>query len=276
MAEAVVDSQTSPQVRFGQELRRSRRAKRWSQIEAARRLGYSGAHISYVENGKRSPTRPLAVKADEVFGSGQRFYELWRRFSRAALLEGFAEFVDAEARCRRLRTVGLIIVPGLLQTPAYARALAQAAVRRGAITPAEADERTDYLALRQEILNQKNPPTLHAVIEEGVLMRPVGGPQVMAEQLRHLEGLAERPNITMQIAPFSMGENLSFTLPVVLLNLPDHTVVGYAESTARGHLERSRATVAGWESDYDQLLVEALPKAASQEMIRMARKEFPS
>ncbi|MFJ9444468.1 helix-turn-helix transcriptional regulator [Kitasatospora sp. NPDC101235] len=276
MIEAVVDTQASPQIRFGQELRRSRRARRWSQTETAKRLGYSGAHISYVENGKRSPTRPLAVKADEVFGSGQRFFELWRRFSRAALLEGFAEFADAEARCRRLRTVGLIIVPGLLQTPAYARALAQAAVRRGAITPAEADERTDYLALRQEILDQKNPPTLHAVIEEGVLLRPVGGPQVMAEQLRHLAGLAERPNITVQIAPFSMGENLSFTLPVVLLNLPDHTVVGYAESTARGHLERSRAAVAGWESDYDQLLVEALPKAASQEMIRRARKEFLS
>ncbi|MFJ7907370.1 helix-turn-helix domain-containing protein [Kitasatospora sp. NPDC096204] len=276
MTEAVVDAQASPQVRFGQELRRSRRAKRWSQTEAARQLGYSGAHISYVENGKRSPTRSLAVKADEVFGSGQRFLELWRRFSRAALLEGFAEFADAEARCRRLRTVGLIIVPGLLQTPAYAKALAQAAVRRGAITPVEADERTDYLALRQEILGQKNPPTVHAVIEDGVLLRPVGGPQVMAEQLRHLEDLAERPNITVQIAPFSMGENLSFTLPVVLLNLPDHTVVGYAESMARGHLERSRATVAGWESDYDQLLVEALPKAASQEKIRRARKEFLS
>ncbi|MER7765828.1 helix-turn-helix transcriptional regulator [Kitasatospora sp. NPDC096140] len=276
MAEADVDAQVSPQVRFGQELRRSRRAKRWSQTEAAGRLGYSGAHISYVENGKRSPTRSLAVKADEVFGTGQRFYELWRRFSRAALLEGFAEFADAEARCRRLRTVGLVIVPGLLQTPGYARALAQAAVRRGAITQVEADERTDYLALRQEIFSQKSPPALHAVVEEGVLLRPVGGPQVMAEQLRHLEGLAERPNITVQVAPFSMGENLAFTLPVVLLNLPDHTVVGYAESTARGHLERSRATVAGWESDYDQLLVEALPKAASQEMIRRARKELQS
>ncbi|MGW1175677.1 helix-turn-helix domain-containing protein [Kitasatospora sp. NPDC002543] len=276
MTEGEVDAQASPQVRFGQELRRSRRAKRWSQTESARRLGYSGAHISYVENGKRSPTRALAVKADEVFESGQRFYELWRRFSRAALLEGFAEFADAEARCRRLRTIGLIIVPGLLQTPAYARALAQAAVRRGAITPAEADERTDYLALRQEILDQKNPPMLHVVIEEGVLLRPIGGPRVMAEQLRHLESLAERPNITVQVAPFSIGENLSFTLPVVLLNLPDHTVVGYAESTARGHLERSRATVAGWESDYDQLLVEALPKAASLEKIRRARKEIPS
>ncbi|MFD7587509.1 helix-turn-helix transcriptional regulator [Kitasatospora sp. NPDC059811] len=276
MAEAEVDAQASPQVRFGQELRRSRRARRWSQAETAKRLGYSGAHISYVENGKRSPTRALAVKADEVFESGQRFYELWRRYSRAALLEGFAEFADAEARCRRLRTVGLIIVPGLFQTPAYARALAQAAVRRGTITPAEADERTDYLLLRQEILSQKNPPMFHAVLEEGVLLRPIGGPQVMAEQLRHLEELAQRPNVTLQVAPFGIGENLAFKLPIVLLDLPDHTVVGYAESTAKGHLERSRATVAGWEREYDQMLVEAPPQAASQAMIRRAREELQS
>lgn len=276
MTDADVDAQASPQVRFGRELRRSRRAKRWSQVKAAELLGYSGAHISYVENGKRSPTRDLAVKADEVFEAGQKFYELWRRFSRAALLEGFAEFADAEARCRRLRTVGLIIVPGLFQTPAYAEALAQGAVRRGAINAAEATERTDFLALRQEIFAQKSPPTFHAVIEEGVLLRPVGGRQVMADQLRHLEELAQRPNTTIQVAPFAIGENLSFTLSVVLLNLPDHTVVGYAESIARGHLERSRATVQKWEGDYDQLLVEALPKAASQEMIRRARKDFQS
>ncbi|WP_395295577.1 helix-turn-helix transcriptional regulator [Kitasatospora hibisci] len=274
MNETVLDDQSSPQVRFGEELRRSRRARRWSQVVAAERLGYSPAHVSYVERAKRSATRPLAVKADEVFETGQKFYELWRRCTRAALLEGFAEFADAEARCRRLRTVGLVIVPGLFQTPAYARALAQASVRRGAISQAEADERTEYLALRQEILDQKTPPMVHAVIEEGALLRTVGGLRVMAEQLRHLEDLAGRPNITIQMAPFGIGENLPFTLPVVLLNLPDHSVVGYAESTAKGHLERSRTTVAGWEREYDQLLVEALPTAASLALIRKVRKEL--
>jgi hypothetical protein len=237
-------------------------------------LGFSGALISYLERAKRAPTRDVAVKADEVFGTGQKFYELWRKYTRAALLEGFPEFADAEARCRRLRTVGLIIVPGLFQTPAYAKALASAAVRRGAITQTEADERTEYLAARQVLLNQKSPPVFHAVLEEGCLLRAVGGPQVMEEQLRHLEELAQRPNITMQVAPFSLGENLSFTLPVVLLDLPDHSVVGYAESTAKGHLERSRATVTAWARQYDHLLVEALPTAASLALIRKARKEL--
>lgn len=237
-------------------------------------MGYSGAFLSYLERGKRAPTREVAVKADEVFETGQKFYELWRRYTRAALLEGFPEFADAEARCRRLRTVGLVIVPGLFQTPAYAKALASAAVRRGAITQTEADERTEFLAARQELLNQKTPPVFHAVLEEGCLHRTVGGPQVMADQLRHLEALAERPSITIQVAPFNIGENLTFTLPVVLLDLPDHSVVGYAESTAKGHLERSRATATAWARDYDHLLVEALPTAASLALIRKARKEL--
>ncbi|WP_327066197.1 Scr1 family TA system antitoxin-like transcriptional regulator [Kitasatospora sp. NBC_01302] len=163
--------QSSPHVRFGLELRRSRRARQWSQVELGKRLGYTGAFVSYLERAKRAPTREVAVKADEVFETGQKFYELWRKYTRAALLEGFPEFADAEAKCRRLRTVGLIIVPGLFQTPAYAAALAHAAVRRGAITQTEADERIEYLAVRQELLNQKAPPVLHAVLEEGCLHR---------------------------------------------------------------------------------------------------------
>ncbi|MFF7634737.1 helix-turn-helix domain-containing protein [Kitasatospora sp. NPDC008050] len=266
--------QSSPHVRFGLELRRSRRARQWSQVELGKRMGYTGAFVSYLERAKRAPTREVAVKADEVFETGQKFYELWRKYTRAALLEGFPEFADAEAKCRRLRTVGLIIVPGLFQTPAYAAALASAAVRRGAITRTEADERTEYLAVRQELLNQKAPPVLHAVLEEGCLHRAIGGPQVMAEQLCHLEELAQRPNITIQVAPFSLGENLTFTLPVVLLDLPDHSVVGYAESIAKGHLERSRAAVTAWSREYDHLLVEALPRAPSLALIRKARKEI--
>jgi hypothetical protein len=115
---------------------------------------------------------------------------------------------------------------------------------------------------------------MHVVLEEGCLYRTVGGPKVMANELLHLEELAQRPNITMQVAPFSMGEEVPFPLPVVLLDMPDQSMVGYAESTARGHVERSRTTLAAWSRAYDHLQVEALPTAASLAMIRKARKEL--
>ncbi|WP_323809122.1 helix-turn-helix domain-containing protein [Kitasatospora acidiphila] len=248
--------------------------RRWSQVETGKRMGYSNTLISYLERGQRSPTRPFAVKADEVFGTGDLFLELWRRYTRAAQLEGFAEFADAEARCRRLRALALTVVTGLFQVPDYAWALALAAVERGAITRAAAEQRVEFLLTRQQLLLQKSPPIVHAVLDESCLARPIGGPVVMGKQFDHLAELAARPNITIQVAPFSLAENLPFTLPVILLDLPDGTVIGYAESQTQGHLERRRQTVAGWEREYDQLLVEALPKAPSLALIRKARREL--
>ncbi|MET8704366.1 helix-turn-helix transcriptional regulator [Kitasatospora sp. NPDC004723] len=276
MTDAEIDATSTPLMRFGIELRRMRRAMRWSQVELGRRMGYSDAMISYVERAKKAVTSNFAVKADEVFETGGTFYELWRRIAKASLLEGFPEFADAEARCRRLRTFALTVVTGLLQVPEYAEALAFAAVQRGAITQAEAEERVDVLAVRQRLLVRQKLPLIHAVLDESCLARPVGGRAVMLKQFDHIEELAARPNVTIQVAPFRLGENLPFALPVTLLDLPDGSVVGYAESHARGHLERVRDAVTAWERQYDQLVVEALPKTASLALIDKARRELAS
>ncbi len=145
-------------------------------------MGFSNTLVSYVERAKRAPTRNFAVKADEVFATGGTFYELWRRYSRAALLEGFPEFAEAEARCRRLRTFELGVIPGLFQTPAYAAALASASVQRGSITRDQADERVAFLARRQRLLEETSPPLIHAVMDQSCILRPVGGREVMLAQ----------------------------------------------------------------------------------------------
>ncbi|MER7580214.1 helix-turn-helix transcriptional regulator [Kitasatospora sp. NPDC097691] len=268
------DSSSSPAVRFGEELRRMRRSRHWSQAELGRRMGYSHGLVSYIERAKKPVTLKFAVAADRVFDTGGTFKELWRRISNASLLEGFAEFVEAEARCRKLRTFELGVIPGLLQTSAYASALEAASVRRGAITQEQAAGRVSLLAGRQRILDRDSPPIIHAVLDESCLLRTVGGATVMGAQLDHLLMLADRPNITIQVAPFRLGEQRPFLLPVVLLTLPDRSVVGYAESHSRGHLERGRESVASWEEDYDHLKVESLDTAASLAMIRAVRKEL--
>ncbi|GAA2792447.1 helix-turn-helix transcriptional regulator [Kitasatospora sp. CM 4170] len=274
MEQTTVDVLSSPAIRFGQELHRSRRARGWSQVGLSKRMGYSNTLVSYVERAKRAPTKNFAVKADEVFETGGTFYELWRRHAKASLLEGFPEFAEAEARCRRLRELALTIVTGLFQVREYAEALAYAAVQRGAITQSAADQRVDFLAARQRLLERTKPPLIHVVLDESCLVRTVGGKAVMLRQLDHIAELAARPNITVQVAPFHLGEHLPFKMPVTLLDLPDGSVVGYAESHARGHLERKRETITAWEREYDQLVVEALPKAASLALIHKARKEL--
>ncbi|MFG2692441.1 helix-turn-helix domain-containing protein [Kitasatospora sp. NPDC048407] len=271
--EQEVDAVTSPALRFGRELSRSREAHGWSQVNLARRMGYSNGLISYIERGKKAITFNFAVKADEVFESGARFQQLWRQYSNASLLEGFTEFTEEEARCRMLRTFQLFVVPGQIQTLAYAAALATAAVRRGEISQDRADAQVSFLASRQRLLHERpNPPLIHAVMDEGCLRRPVGGREVMAAQLAHLEELAERPNVVLQIAPFDLAEAVPFLRPVVLLTLPDRSVIGYAESQARGHVERNRDIVAAWSRRYDLLQVECLSSVASLAMIRAARE----
>ncbi|MCG6500333.1 Scr1 family TA system antitoxin-like transcriptional regulator, partial [Kitasatospora sp. A2-31] len=89
-----------------------------------------------------------------MFETGGTFYELWRRHAKASLLEGFPEFAEAEARCRRLRELALTIVTGLFQVREYAEALAYAAVQRGAITQSAAEQRVDFLAARQRLLER--------------------------------------------------------------------------------------------------------------------------
>jgi transcriptional regulator with XRE-family HTH domain len=274
MSEQELDPASSPLARFGSELRRSRRARGWSQTETAVRTGYSNTLISYIERGQRKPTKHFAVKTDSTFDTGEHFYELWRRIDGASLLEGYPEFVDAEARCRRLRIFYSTVIPGLFQIPAYIQAFFTAAVLRGALTQTEADERLAIMASRQQLLDRSKPPTVHAILDESCLVRPMGGRQVMGRQLAHLEDLAARPNITIQVSPFSVGEHLPFSFPIMLLDMPDRTMLGYAESYARGHLERNQKTVAAWDSEYDQLQMEALPKAASLEFIRKVRREL--
>ncbi|MFE0460851.1 Scr1 family TA system antitoxin-like transcriptional regulator [Kitasatospora sp. NPDC058965] len=274
MAEQEVDPSSSPLARFGAELRRSRRARGWSQTDLAQRMGYSNTLISYVERGQRKSTKHFAVKADSVFDTGQTYYELWRRIDGASLLEGFPEFMDAEARCKRLRIFYPTIVPGIFQLPEYSMAFFSAAVLRGAITQTEADERLEIMASRQQLLDRRKPPAIHAILDESCLVRIMGGAQVMAKQLARLEELAARPSITIQVSPFSVGEHLPFSFPVMLLDMPDRSILGYAESYARGHLERNQRTVAAWDSEYDQLQMEALPKAASLEFFRKAREEL--
>jgi hypothetical protein len=238
-------------------------------------MGYSNTLVSCIERATRSPTKKFAVKADTVFETDGAFVELWRRYSRAALLEGFEEFAECEGRCRRLRTFELGVIPGLFQVSRYTEALAFAAVKRGSITREQADERIAFLAARQKrVLEQRKPPLVHAVMDESCLMRPVGGRDVMHSQFDHLEELADRPNLTIQVAPYSLAEHVPFTMPVVLLTLPDRSVIGYAESQLRGNLERGREPVAAWERDYDRLQVESLSTVASLAMIRAARKEL--
>ncbi|MFB7228322.1 helix-turn-helix domain-containing protein [Streptomyces fimicarius] len=267
-----LDPERSASAAFGALLRSLRDERGWTQDELGTRMGCSGAHISAVETGRRSPTLRFAASADRALGTGDRLQRQSRAVTYKALLEGFPEYLTHEERAAEIRLYEVGVIPGLLQTPEYAATLEADAVRREAITQEQADERVALVKRRQASLTRSPAPLLFAVLDEGCVLRPMGSPEVMAAQFDRLLEFAEQPNTVLQIAPFHMGERRPFSLPVTVLTLPDRSLMSYAESTQHGHLERNNALVLPLLTAYHQLQAEALSQAASVAMIKKLRK----
>lgn len=270
-----LDPESSPEAAFGARIRRLREERGWKQEELAERMGYSGTHISAVETGRKMPTLRFSRSADQIFGTGETadtFERQYREIRHGSLLEGFPQYVGHEGRAVEIRLYEIGIIPGLLQTPEYARVLADSALRRGAIVPEQAAERVSFLAERQAALVRPRPPMMMVVMDESCIRRWVGGGEVMAAQLDRLLEFAALPNTVLQIAPYDMGERRTFNLPMNLLTLSDMSVIAYAESQMRGHLERDTTSVFPLLTAYHQLQAEALSQAASVAMINEVRK----
>ncbi|MFE0421534.1 helix-turn-helix domain-containing protein [Streptomyces sp. NPDC058953] len=273
-----LNPEASPEAAFGARLRSSREARGWTQDELAERMGYTGRHISGVETGRKPPTRRFAISADVALGiegTGDTFERAWGEIRHGVLLEGFPEYLSYEGRAVEVRVFEVGIIPGLLQTPDYARALADSAVHRGAITHEQADERLSLLAERQAALERPSPPVLIVVMDESCIRRPVGSLEVMNDQLDRLTELAMLPNSMVLIAPYAIGEHRTFDRPVNLLTLTDRSVMAYVESQTQGHLDRETASVSPLFTAYHQLQKHALPLTASVDLINLARKGSP-
>ncbi|MFE1765677.1 helix-turn-helix domain-containing protein [Streptomyces angustmyceticus] len=141
----------------------------------------------------------------------------------------FETHIGLEEAASVIRTYEVQFVPGLLQTPDYARAVAQLGHPRS--SPEEIERRVQLRVQRQELLTVPDAPRVWAVIDEASLRRPLGGPEVMAGQLRHLLTMAELPNVTLQIAPFSLGGLAAAGGPITILRFlePDLPDIVYLE-----------------------------------------------
>ncbi|MFJ2177156.1 Scr1 family TA system antitoxin-like transcriptional regulator [Streptomyces sp. NPDC101062] len=270
-----LDPERSPSAAFGARLRSLRDERGWTQDELAEQIGCSGAHISAVETGRRTPSQQFAASADRAFGTGDRLERQSRAVRYRALLEGFPEYVTHEARAAEIRLYEVGVIPGLLQTHEYASALGDSTVIRGVASQEQADERIALVAQRQASLARTPPPLVFVVLDESCLRRPIGNSALMDAQFARLIEFSEQPNTVFQVAPFDIGVRRPMSLPVTVLTMPDRSLMSYAESAQRGHLERDNTSVLPLLTDYHQLQAEALSRAASVAMIRQLRKGTP-
>jgi transcriptional regulator with XRE-family HTH domain len=265
---------TSPTLRRRELSARLKQLREQAKIgvgEAAEALGCSTDKIHWIERAEWNRPRWRDVRdLLECYGvTDERLRDYliqlardssqqdWWHPYRSMLSETYTTYIAFEGEAEEILTFELAVVPGLLQTEDYARALN----REG---PAEVgedgiEERVKVRAERQRILEGDDPVRLFAVIDEAALRRPVGKPEVMRAQLEHLIQMADHPKITLQVLPFAAGPHPATGGPFTILTFPD---VGTGDAvyieTIAGQLLIESHGVDRYQSVYRRLNAKAL------------------
>lgn len=270
----------TPRAVFGAMLRHYRVRAGLTQDQVGALAHVSGKLISAYENGRRVPTRPTTVDIDSVAAMSTHgaLTELWDQFEEGmnyqAYPDWFQDWPEKEAAATTLRWFEPLLVPGLLQTDMYARALF--ATRIGA-TDDEIDELVSARLKRQEVLKSSHPPTLWVILDEWVMKRPVGNRHVMLEQVNKLIEAAGRPNVVLEVVPSDAGAHEGlYGGGFAIADFKDAPSIAYQESAVRGQIVQDAEDVAALVAKWTTLGTEALPRRASIIRLEEAAKIWTS
>ncbi|MDX2981476.1 helix-turn-helix domain-containing protein [Streptomyces microflavus] len=252
---------------FGTRVRKLREAAGLTQTEVGARTHVVGSRITQIERATGAkPTLELTRALDRELVADDLLIDLWPYVYREAYPDWSQAFIAYSARAAVIREYSSHAVPGLLQTPEYARALLSMG---HSLRDAEhLEERVAARLDRQVRLTGPDRPELWIILDEAVLRRPVGGSAVMRGQLKKLLRMAEEPNITVQVLPFDQGAHGALAGSLTVLVLPDGIQVAYTEGAHHGQLTEEPEEVERFVLTYDHLRAMALPPLMSLELIR--------
>jgi len=272
-------SPTVRRKRLTGELRRLREQAGLTCEDVGKRLECSGTRISRMETG-RIGARPGDVRELlEIYGvTGAEADSLvqlardarrkgwWHAYGRV-LPPGFEAYIGLESDAARMCDFQPSVVPGLLQTEDYARAVLRGAPDAG--RGEDVDLRVALRMRRQAILDQPGPPQVRVVLSESALWVQVGGPAVIRAQLRRLADLAARPDLSLQILPLRTAAHAQPVGPFTMLEFADPAdpTVVYLEHLTGGLLLEDAAEVQRYRAVFDHLCAEALGAGASADLI---------
>ncbi|CAL9491778.1 hypothetical protein SUDANB54_03235 [Streptomyces sp. enrichment culture] len=243
---------------FGARVRRLRTAAGLTQAELGALTHVVSTRITQIERASGAkPTLELARALDAALGADDLLVELWPYVYREAFPDWSRKFMEYSERAVAVRQYAAHVVPGLLQTEDYARAVLK--VGRTLSSEAQLEERVALRMGRQERLGAPDRPELWVVLDEAVLRRPVGGLPVMRDQLTRLLASATEPHITVQVLPFDQGEREVMGGSLTVLTMPDGREVAYTEGAHYGQLVEEPDEVASLALTYDRLRAAALP-----------------
>jgi len=270
---------------LGAELRRLRERAQRTVSDVATELGWSESKLSRIETANTSIrnadlNRLLGIyKVPDqdasrltAFANMSRQRAWWEGYG-DALLDPYKTLLGFEAEARAIYTYDAIILHGLLQTNEYASAIIRA-VSVGE-RPDVIDQRVAVRMARQAVLTREPPVELFSVIDEAVLRRPVGGPDVMRRQLMRLVEVSEQPAITIQVLPFTVGAHRGADGSFSILEFPTGVddPLAYCDGMTGGVFRSKSDDLRRYWSSLESLRAAALGPAESTEFINRIMRE---
>ena len=254
----------TPRQKYGEELRRRRLAAGLTQQELAEMVVCSHTLISHIEAGRRLPQPDDARRLDQALGT-DGWFERWLLDLERRYISYFAEVAELEKTASEIRLFASMLVPGLLQTEEYARAVYRA--YKTNFTVEEVDQLVFNRLERSRLLDNPSSPVVWTLLDEAVIRRPVGGGQAMANQLVHVAGAAESGRIRLHVIPFRSGAHALMEGMLTLMKFSDSAPVAYTESIVTGNLMEDPVLVSEARAAYDLALSESLPHHESLALI---------
>ncbi|WP_413799361.1 helix-turn-helix domain-containing protein [Streptomyces iranensis] len=258
---------------FGAELRGHRERAGMSLARLAEVVPSSRSHLARIEVAEYMIPPELPAHLDAAFGTDGLFGKLYALARREVHPDKYRRFMDLQDDARVIEEYAGHIVPGLVQTEDYARALFRAS------NPRDSEEMIEQRVMvrmgRQTILADEPRPYLSIILDEAVIRRPIGGPAVMRAQLAALVALADTPASVAQVLPFSHGQHGLLGGSLTLLTLDDNTAVAYEESITTGQLLEAAETVSNRRRAYDLIRAYALSPTDTVALIQDVSEALP-
>lgn len=283
MSEETAVAQGSPVRRrhLVSQLKRLRSEARLSQGEVSKRMGWESGKIIRIETGKFIRLNSADVsELCRLYGSTDELREDLVEIAKASRTQkpwwfqykdvGIGAFYGLEHEAAKIQEYTVGLVPGLLQHPDYIEAM----MARGYVPDTE--ERTRRVEARiqrhSNVLERENPPRIWMILDESCLRCVIGGPEVMAAQLDHLIGLANRPFIDLQILPSAAGMSRTYGFSLLTFDESDRAL--FVDVPPNGLFFEDREDLLEHEIAFDQLQASALSTAETRTLLKTLINEY--
>jgi len=254
-----------PRQRFAEELRTLRAASGTSLRALGERLGWDYSLFGKMEKGETLGSPEVVQALDTHYGTPGLLLALWEVAAgdHTQFRERYRRYMALEAEAVSLWHFAVSVLPGLLQTPEYAREVLAA----GGLKGKELEQQVEARMGRRELLEGEDAPRFRTILSEAVLRTPLRDAGEWQAQLEYLGEVAERPNVTVQVLLHSAGLHGLVSADMWYLRLPHGTTVAYTENGYRGELIEEASSVVRLQETYDVVRDLALTPAESRKFI---------